>query len=351
MRELLKKALLARHPTMRPLIADRCVRSYIGAVMRQIATQLALASQDDWSAGELTFHADKVRDECGQVTVGRQRVRAWTLMQSHPSTSLVIQVYVGNSISGRASRIVFNPTYKKEIMDELRTLSIELDPVHLDALDVKANVELTVDPESLASFLKQTRRTLQQHAFGEAYERKLIRSATIANTLQSRIHARQDGSHFVKEYWERIDSGRMYGHGLSLQRIPKEAACRHPQVPRHRQVRRRTHGERACGRRRQGCVPRLHRSHQHVHGALPGQVQHDGHRRGRDRRLLCMAREADTETDVPSTREAHEEEGEPEFITTFKSSNTLEMTVTGKTGTRQIIARNESVNPPSAVSA
>jgi integrase len=50
-----------------------------------------------------------------------------------------------------------------------------------------------------------------------------------------------------------------------------------------------------------------------------------------------------TETDEPEPREPHEQEGEPERITTFKSSNTLEMTVTGKTGTRQIIARNESV--------
>jgi len=50
-----------------------------------------------------------------------------------------------------------------------------------------------------------------------------------------------------------------------------------------------------------------------------------------------------TETDEPEPREPHEEEGEPDLITTFKSSNTLEMTVSGKTGTRQIIARNESV--------
>lgn len=61
------------------------------------------------------------------------------------------------------------------------------------------------------------------------------------------------------------------------------------------------------------------------------------------RQLIFKRQLTATETEVHEPREPHEEEGEPEHITTFNSSNTLEMTVTGKTGTRQIIARNESV--------
>jgi hypothetical protein len=107
-------------------------------------------------------------------------------------------------------------------MDALQSLAIELNPEHLDALEALANWDLVVDPASLASFITQTRRALGHHGMGDKYEDKLTRSLVIASALQGRIKSLSDGRHYVSEYWEEIDSGRMYGHGLSLQRIPRE---------------------------------------------------------------------------------------------------------------------------------
>jgi hypothetical protein len=222
MREKLKAALLRHSPDMKDRIADRCVDHYVAAVMQEIATQFALMSRDDFSAGETNFRAEHVMHACGQVQSGGARTRVWSRMQSHNETSLVISAYRGNSFSGRISRVTLNPKYKKDIMDELKSLAIELDPSHLQDLEERANWDVVVAPDALQSYITHTRRALDAGDHGEHYQAKLTRALCIANALKSRIKSLPDGTHYISEYWEEIDSGRVYGHGLSLQRVPRE---------------------------------------------------------------------------------------------------------------------------------
>lgn len=128
MREKLKAALLQHSPDMKDHVADRCVDRYQAAVMQEIATQFALMTRDDFTAGEMNFRAEHVMHACGQVQSSGERTRVWSLMQSHAETSLVISAYRGNSLSGRISRVTLNPKYKKDIMDELESLALELNP-------------------------------------------------------------------------------------------------------------------------------------------------------------------------------------------------------------------------------
>jgi len=50
-----------------------------------------------------------------------------------------------------------------------------------------------------------------------------LRNLQIANQLLA-LAVEVEGVTILDEYWEAIDSGRIHGHGLSLQRIPKRCA-------------------------------------------------------------------------------------------------------------------------------
>ncbi len=151
MREELKEALLRLQPQMKPMLAERCVRNYVSAVVTEIAAKFALMSSEDFATGEADFGAERVMKCAGQVMLDGKQVRVWSLMQQHPTTRLVHVAYTGNSLSGRVSRVIINPKFKGSIMDELKSLAIELNPVPLQALEEKANWDLTVDPASLDS--------------------------------------------------------------------------------------------------------------------------------------------------------------------------------------------------------
>ncbi len=222
MKKTLKGALSARFPLMRDILVERYVDKYIGAVMPEIAAQYMRMTSEDVCAGEMSFATDRVSNACGRLDIDRRTKYIYQVMQQHSSTSLVIEICKGNSMTHRVSRVVFNPQFKKEIMEALQSLTVELNPERLHALEEQANVFPIVDPASLASFITQTGRTLGHHGKGAKYEDKLTRSLVIANALQGRIKSLPDNRHYVSEYWEEIDSGRIYGHGLSLQRIPRE---------------------------------------------------------------------------------------------------------------------------------
>ena len=219
MKAQLTKALRTRYPTMKPNMADRYVDKYVTAVIAEIATQYMLTDKDDIT-DEISFAADKVNTATGRTKASGKTEYIYSMMQACPSTSLVIETYKGNSLTHRVSKVVFNPRYKKGIMDELRSMTIELNPQYLQDLDDKANNSVAVDVETLGSYIEHTRQALSNPP-SQAYADKLLRNLLVANQLLAQVKE-QDSTHWVDEYWEQIDSGRIQGHGISLQRISKE---------------------------------------------------------------------------------------------------------------------------------
>ena len=219
MKEELKKALTVRYPVMKPNMVKRYVDKYVAAVMAEVATQYMLMNKDDMTS-EMSFAADKVNVASGRAKIANKSVYIYSMMQAFSTTSLVLETYIGNSITHRVSKVVFNPKYKKDIMEELRRVTIELHPRYLQELEDKANHSVGVDIETLGSYVQHTRQALINPP-SQIYADKLMRNLQIANQLLAQAKE-QNGVHYVDEYWEQIDSGRIQGHGISLQRISKE---------------------------------------------------------------------------------------------------------------------------------
>ena len=219
MKEELIKELMARYPATKPTLARRYVDKYVTAVIAEIATQYMLLGSDD-IGNEMSFAADKVNAACGRAGTGDKAKYIYTMMQSCPSTSLILATYTGNSLTHRISKIVFNPKYKKGIMEELRCTTIELNPQYLKDLDDKANNSVVVDIGTLSNYIEHTRQALLRPP-SQTYAEKLTRNLQVANQLLAQVKE-QDGECYVDEYWEQIDSGRIQGHGISLQRVSKE---------------------------------------------------------------------------------------------------------------------------------
>ncbi|TDK63706.1 hypothetical protein [Sapientia aquatica] len=220
MKQKLKEELKKLHPFITDKMALRYVDKYVAAVMSEIAKRFMLMSSDEVSDGEMNFSAKSVDNASGRYKISGRTGYVYHLMQEHPATSLIISAYKGNSVTHRVSRVIFNPIYKKEIMEELGSLIIECEPKRLKELQDLANHSVEIDPESLASYIKQTKLSLKNRK-GQAYDEKLLRNLQIANQLQVLVRD-NNGVAYLDEYWDEIDSGRIHGHGLSLQRIPKE---------------------------------------------------------------------------------------------------------------------------------
>ena len=221
MRNELTRHLASRYPTLKKYQVTDSVNSYIAAVMKEIAVQYANVTSEDIEAGEFSFAADLVNKASGQVSIGKKRPRVYSVMQSDPCTSLVISTYTGNSISKRVSKVTFNPKYKKDILNELITSNYALTPAHLDELDEKSNYSIAVDLDALESYIKNTTELLAKASDGK-YKEKLARNKLASERIKQRAELQADGSYLVKEYWTQIDSGRVHGHGLSLQLVAKE---------------------------------------------------------------------------------------------------------------------------------
>ena len=115
MKEELIKALTKRFPAMKPNMADRYAGKYMAAVMTEIATQYMLMNSDDMT-GEMNFAADRVNVASKRAIIDSKSIYIYSMMQSCPSTSLVVETYTGNSLTHRVSKVMFNPKYKKVIM-------------------------------------------------------------------------------------------------------------------------------------------------------------------------------------------------------------------------------------------
>ncbi|MFC7461551.1 hypothetical protein [Hydrogenophaga defluvii] len=220
MKEKLLAALLKHHPALKPKTARKYVDKYTQAVIPELARQMAGMSSEDFSTGEIDFPINQVTKACGAAKAFGPHETIMGVMQMHGDTSLIIKLYEGNSITHRVSRVCLNQNYKKDIMQELKSIYVEQEPSRVAALTAKANKIVRIDAASLDSYIKQTQIDLSRKN-DAAYEEKLIRNLQVAKQLKSLVKW-DDAGAFVEEYWEQIDSGRMHGHGLSLQRILKE---------------------------------------------------------------------------------------------------------------------------------
>lgn len=216
MKNKLIAALKIRYPELKEYQAKKCVDKYVYAICQEIITCQILFPYD---TSELVISTERAKLSAGRIDIDGKSQWIVPLMQENTSTKLLHITFRGNI--GKNSRAVFNLQYKALVMEELQNLTIELNPTHLLEIDEKSNNDVIVDPKSLLSYLIATKRALAQTTMGQEYKEKLTRCIRIGihltNTLQEK-----DGIFFLREYWERTDSGRMYGHGLSLQRIYKE---------------------------------------------------------------------------------------------------------------------------------
>lgn len=221
MRQKLQQQLAINQPSLKDYQVERYVNKYVDAVMQQIARQFLTVTSDDLDEGEFSYAAEEVYEHCGQAMVAGERIRIATMMQAEPNTSLVIKTYNGNSISKRVSKVTFNPKYKKAIFKDLMENNYLLNDTYLDKLDKQANYDIPIDMDALDSYIENTKQALVK-ATGQKYIEKLYRNYSAAKQIKQRALLQADGTCIVKEYWEEIDSGRVHGHGLSLQRVGKE---------------------------------------------------------------------------------------------------------------------------------
>ena len=219
MKEELKVALATRYPTLKPYQLVRCVNKYVAEVINELALQISGGNVDEEG---IDFASDQVRARCDRTVIDKKQRYVLTVMHEHPSTALVLVVYEGNNITHEVSKVIFNPRYKKDVLEALQQESLiqELNPTHLDNLEGKANWDIPVDVEALRNYINATRASLAKPGQGKSYSETLTANLLMANALLSRVRVIA-GKDVLSEYWEESDCGRMYGHGLSLQRVPR----------------------------------------------------------------------------------------------------------------------------------
>lgn len=76
-----------------------------------------------------------------------------------------MSMHEGNKLKHRVSHVVFNPIYKRYIMGELGSLTIECAPAHLHPLKAKANVAVKVDPRHEHCYLHNSFWRKMQYRF------------------------------------------------------------------------------------------------------------------------------------------------------------------------------------------
>lgn len=221
MRNKLISQLTKKHPTLKSFQVQDYVNRYVDGVMREIAFRFSTITSEDIDAAEFSFAVDKVNREIGQASLDGKRLRVWTLMQFHTETSLVLITYEGNSITNRVSKVTLNPRYKKDILNELITNNFTLANAHVETTKEVPNFSIPIDMEALDSYIKNTEQILPTAKTGN-YKEKLIRNLLAARRIKVKAELQDDGTYLVHEYWTQIDSGRIHGHGFSLQLASKE---------------------------------------------------------------------------------------------------------------------------------
>ena len=221
MRNKLIALLASKYPTLKHFQVHDYVNRYVDSVMREIAFRFATITSEDIEAAEFSFAVDRVNIEIGQASLDGKRLRVWKLMNLHTETSLVLVTYEGNSLTNRVSKVTLNPRYKKEILTELFTNNFTLTTANLKSTKEAPNFSIPIDMDALDSYIKNTEQILTTSKNGN-YKEKLIRNLLAARRIKLEAELQIDGTYLVHEYWTQIDSGRIHGHGISLQLVSKE---------------------------------------------------------------------------------------------------------------------------------
>jgi hypothetical protein len=226
MKTILKEQFKQLYPSVKEYQVEKAVNIYVDEVMKELLEQFMRMSSEDMAAGEINFPFEKLTKACGQITIDGSKQHIFNVMQKHAQTSLIIKAYNGNNLTGKVSRVTINHKFKGQIMAEFTntdSLLILLDPKKLKAQRENANMSVSVNTTTLESFINRTRETLNDGTHkSEKYVDALNRNLTLATTLLAQLQYDEEGNAFFAEEWKAIDSGRLYGIGLSLQTVPKE---------------------------------------------------------------------------------------------------------------------------------
>ncbi len=225
--KILTVALKTTTPQLgKDYLYERCVTKYLSATLPAISHAISFNyNSSQYNAGEFAFAQTKLRDALGRI--GTKQKYIADVMKSDATTSLMIEIKKGFSYgkgNSMLSLVQLNPIYKDLIMAELINLHIEKNQQLLDEIEQKANYTVNVDKASLASYIRKTTQTMTDTKHNNAYKEKLLKNSLAAKQLQTMIHDADDTNTtpYIKERWEQADSGRIYGQGYSLQRMPKE---------------------------------------------------------------------------------------------------------------------------------
>lgn len=227
----LKTTLLAALKTTTPRLGknylyERCATKYLSAMLPAISHAISLNHKStQYNTGEFALAQTTLRDALGRI--GTQQKYIADVMKSHATTSLIIEIKKGfNYASGSnmLSLVQLNPIYKELVMEELLNLRMEKNQKLLDEIELASNYTVNVDAASLASYISKTTKTIMTTKDNGAYKDKLLKNSLAAIQLQTMIHDADEtnATPYIKERWEQADSGRIYGQGYSLQRMPKE---------------------------------------------------------------------------------------------------------------------------------
>lgn len=213
-------AFSARCPELKAYQIEKAVTKYVEVMLREIAASIRKFGFED---EQISLSLDSLRRPIGRVKVDGKNAWVCKLLNAQPSTALIQLDFKGNE--GKNSRVSFNPVFQEYIWDDLLNVEFETEPLG----GVRSpNVFTKIVLEGLDSFIENTRQELikaskdaSADTDNKKYQQKLLRNFLHARYIREACFE-DDGAHFFGEYWEEADSGRMYGHGTSLQRVSKE---------------------------------------------------------------------------------------------------------------------------------
>ncbi|MDE2057213.1 MAG: hypothetical protein KGI88_08340, partial [Betaproteobacteria bacterium] len=226
LRQILTAELKLTTPKLgKDYLYDRCVDKYLITILPAISKAIAFSQKSyNYRAMEFPLQQTILRNSMGRI--GTKQLYIADVMKKHATTSLIVEIKKGYAYanSSMPSLVKLNPKYERLIFKELINQTVVKNSQQADEADLEPNLNVDVDPQSLASFINKTTTTINQTKANNAYKRQLIRNLLIAKELQARIVVDDEKYPLphLKETWSQADSGRIYGHGLSLQRIPKE---------------------------------------------------------------------------------------------------------------------------------
>lgn len=221
MRSEIEKAFKARYPGLKDNQVSKAVKKYVDVVTQTLASSIVSYGFEE--NNEIPLAVDNLRIQVGKITNNGKQDWILPMMRANPDTKLYDVKYTGNE--GKVSRVTLNPKYEKEIMQELIDLNFELSPLQIKQMLDNATTWTPCDPDSIDAFIHKSgityTETVQKNDPKQrVYLEALARNLMIAQQLKEQAIF-QDGQYLLPEVYWVADSGRMYGKGLSLQRVPK----------------------------------------------------------------------------------------------------------------------------------